>query len=64
MASSQGSNYGFGLLLGGVVLVALMIFLATGGWLGGKTKIAGDGDLPQVTSPKPPPDSNRNVGSR
>lgn len=63
MASNQGPSFGFGLLLGGVVLLALVIFLATGGNLGGTKKVAGDADLPQVTSPKPPGSPSRDVGN-
>ena len=67
MASNQGPNLSFGLLLGGVVLLALVIFLVTGGQLGGSKKVASDADLPQVTSPTPPRGPVRdagNVGSR
>jgi hypothetical protein len=67
MASNQGPGFGFGLLLGGVVLLALVVFLVTGGQLGGTKKVASDADLPQVTSPKPPGSPGRdggNVGSR
>jgi hypothetical protein len=69
MASNQGPGINFGLVLGGVVLIALVIFLMTGGQLGGTKKVAGDADLPQVTSPIPPGTASRareggNVGSR
>jgi hypothetical protein len=67
MAPNQGPNLNFGLLLGGIVLLALVIFVVTGGQLGGSKKVASDADLPQVTSPKPPPGTNRdasNVGAR
>jgi hypothetical protein len=63
MASNQGPNLSFALLLGGVVLLALMIFLVTGGQLGGSKKVASDADLPKVTSPKPPPGPGRDLGN-
>jgi hypothetical protein len=67
MAPNQGPNLNFGLVLGGIVLLALVVFLVTGGQLGGSKKVASDADLPQVTSPKPPPGGHRdasNVGTR
>jgi hypothetical protein len=63
MASNQGPGLNFGLLLGVVVLLALAIFLVTGGELGGSKKVASDADLPQVTSPQPPRSPNRDVGN-
>jgi hypothetical protein len=63
MASNQGPGLSFGLLLGGVVLLALVVFLVTGGELGGTKKVASDADLPQVTSPKPPGSPGRDVGN-
>lgn len=38
----------FGLVLGGIVALAAMMFIFSGGWLGGKTTIEGDQDLPPV----------------
>jgi hypothetical protein len=68
MASNQRPNLGFAALLGGVVVLALVIFIVTGGQLGGSKKVASDADLPQVTSPKPPPGGPTrdagNVGTR
>jgi hypothetical protein len=51
------------IILGGLVAAALLVFLVTGGDLGGTQKVQGDADLPQVASPTPPsaPD---NTGSR
>ena len=63
MASNQGPNLGFAALLGGVVVLALLIFIATGGQLGGSRKVASDADLPQVTSPTPPAGSARDGGT-
>ena len=43
-------------ILGGAVLLALALFLFTGGDLGGTKKVESDADLPKVTSPAPKPD--------
>jgi len=67
MPDNRGSQLALGVVLGALVLFALAIFIVTGGNLGGKQKIAGDGDLPQVTSPAPRPNNSAgagNVGSR
>ena len=53
MADNNKSSPSFSVILGGLVLLALAIFLVTGGNLGGTKKIASDADLPQVTSPLP-----------
>ncbi len=45
------------------MVLALLIFIATGGQLGGSKKVASDADLPQVTSPKPPGGTSRDVGN-
>jgi hypothetical protein len=58
---------GLGLILGGIVLLALIIFVTTGGELGGTKKVESDADLPQVTSPTAPPSGplrSENTGSR
>ncbi|MBN8959093.1 MAG: hypothetical protein J0H17_21435 [Rhizobiales bacterium] len=58
---------GLSLLLGGIVLIAFIIFLSTGGELGGTKKVESDADLPQVTSPTSPPSGplrSENTGSR
>jgi hypothetical protein len=54
MADNDGKNGMFGLVLGGVVVVAAAIFILTGGELGGKKGIKSDADLPPVTTPAPP----------
>jgi hypothetical protein len=41
-------NGNFGLLVGGLVALAAMIFIFSGGELGGKTVIYGDQDLPPI----------------
>ena len=67
MPDNRGSHFALGIVLGAAVLLALAVFLVTGGNLGGKQKIAGDGDLPQVASPAPRPANDAgagNVGSR
>jgi hypothetical protein len=43
-----------GLLLGGVLVVAALVFMLTGGQLGGVKEIRGDADLPPVASPAAP----------
>jgi hypothetical protein len=63
MADNPPTYRGFAAILGGLVALALVVFLATGGDLGGTKKIEGDADLPQVVSPKTPPDAD-NVGTR
>lgn len=40
----------FGLILGGIVAVAAIVFIFSGGTLGGKTTINGDQDLPPVAT--------------
>jgi hypothetical protein len=58
---------GLSLLLGGIVLIAFVVFLVTGGELGGTKKVESDADLPQVTSPSSPPSGplrSENTGSR
>jgi hypothetical protein len=47
-------NGGMGVALGAVALLAAVIFIATGGSLGGKKTIEGDRDLPPVASPSSP----------
>jgi hypothetical protein len=40
----------FGLVVGGIVALAAIIFILSGGELGGKKTISGDDDLPPVES--------------
>ena len=50
----QKSSTGFlGAILGGLVAVALVAFLLTGGELGGKKVVHSDADLPPVAAPTP-----------
>jgi len=37
-----------GLIVGGVVALGAILFVATGGELGGKTTVANDSDLPPI----------------
>jgi hypothetical protein len=46
--SMKQDNGNFGLLVGGIVALAAMIFIFGGGELGGKTVINGDQDLPPI----------------
>ena len=48
---SRGS---IGLLLGGVVVAAAVVFMLTGGQLGGVKGVNSDADLPAVASPPAP----------
>jgi hypothetical protein len=43
-------NGTFGLILGGLVALAAVIFIFSGGELGGKTVINGDEDLPPIAN--------------
>ena len=40
----------FGLIVGGIVALAAIIFIMSGGNLGGKKTVEGDQDLPPVAS--------------
>jgi hypothetical protein len=62
MNDHRRSNSSFGMILGGLVLVALAFFVLTGGQHGGTKKVQSDADLPQVTSPKAVT-SDENTGS-
>ena len=55
MPDNKGSTGALGLIAGGIVAVAAMIFILTGGDLGGKKAVKSDADLPPVTSPTAPP---------
>jgi hypothetical protein len=44
-----------GLLLGGVLVVAAVVFMLTGGQLGGVKEVNGDADMPPIASPAGPP---------
>lgn len=43
-------NGAFGLIVGGIVAVAAMLFIVSGGELGGKKKVESDIDLPPVAA--------------
>ena len=47
---NENSNGTFGIIVGGVVAVIAVIFILSGGELGGKKTIEGDQDLPPVSS--------------
>jgi hypothetical protein len=66
MPDNHQSYSGLGLILGGIVAIALAVFLLTGGDLGGTKKVESDADLPKVTSPAPPPPvrNSDSVGTR
>ena len=40
----------FGIIVGGVVAVIAVVFILSGGELGGKKTVEGDQDLPPVTT--------------
>ena len=39
-----------GIILGGIVAVAALLFIFSGGSLGGKTTVEGDRDLPPIAN--------------
>jgi hypothetical protein len=43
-------NRFFGIIIGGIVIVAIAIFVFSGGELGGKKTVEGDDDLPPVAT--------------
>jgi hypothetical protein len=43
-------NRFFGIIIGGIVVVAIVIFIFSGGELGGKKTIEGDDDLPPISN--------------
>jgi len=44
------SYSGFALMLGALVALGVIVFIASGGTLGGKTTVLGDRDLPPVAT--------------
>jgi hypothetical protein len=52
MADNNPSPGTIGLMLGGLFALAAMIFIMTGGQLGGVKEIRSDADLPPVASPE------------
>jgi hypothetical protein len=51
MPPDNGPSGSFGFLLGGILAIAMVIFLLVGGELG-KKKIQGDADMPPISSPE------------
>jgi hypothetical protein len=51
MPVDNGSSGSFGLLLGGILAIVLVIFMLAGGELG-KKKVQGDADMPPISSPE------------
>ena len=47
---NKHSNGTFGIIIGGVVAAIAVIFIFTGGELGGKKTVQGDQDLPPVAT--------------
>ena len=46
----RDNNGAFGIILGGVVAVVAVLFIASGGSLGGKKAVEGDQDLPPIAT--------------
>lgn len=63
MADNPPNYRGIASILGGLVALALVVFLATGGDLGGTKKVESDADLPKVASPSKPQGAD-SVGTR
>ncbi|MCZ7657219.1 MAG: hypothetical protein M5U07_04895 [Xanthobacteraceae bacterium] len=53
MSENRGTNSYFGVVLGGLVAVAAIVFILGGGELGGEKKVQGDQDLPPVAETTP-----------
>ena len=51
MPVDNGSNGSFGLLIGGILAIVLVISMLAGGELGRK-KVQGDADMPPISSPE------------
>jgi hypothetical protein len=51
MPTHNGLSRSFGLRLGGILALMLVIFMLAGGELG-KKKIQGDADMPPISSPE------------
>ena len=47
---NKDSNGTFGIIIGGVVAVIAVIFILSGGELGGKKTVEGDQDLPPIST--------------
>jgi hypothetical protein len=47
------NNGAFGLIVGGLVALAAIFFILSGGELGGKSVINGDEDLPPIANAEP-----------
>ena len=54
MTDNNRPKAAIGLILSGVFVAAALLFILTGGELGGEKKIKSDADLPPVASPVPP----------
>ena len=52
MADNNRSNGAIGLMLGGIFALAAMVFILTGGQLGGVKEVNSDADLPPIASPE------------
>jgi hypothetical protein len=52
MADNNPSTGTIGLMLGGLFALAAMVFILTGGQLGGVKGVNSDADLPPVASPE------------
>jgi hypothetical protein len=55
MADNNPSTGFLGAVLGGLIALAAIVFIVTGGELGGTKKVESDADLPPVASPAPKP---------
>jgi hypothetical protein len=50
--NNNQANGPIGLIVGGMVVLAAVIFILTGGELGGVKQVTSDADLPPVASPE------------
>ncbi len=49
----RNDNGAFGLIIGGIIALGVVLFILSGGELGGKKTVQGDQDLPPIASPNP-----------
>ncbi|HZP75778.1 MAG TPA: hypothetical protein VFB45_06515 [Pseudolabrys sp.] len=54
MAQHEPNTGFFGLILGGIVAAAALLFILTGGQLGGKKTVSSDKDMPPLASQTAP----------